>query len=268
MSSSSISPLFFLMGTGLILVAVTPVWYWQRGKPSFWPAFWWGVLAWAASMAPKAAVGLPSLSFLQRHANSPLTWLYGGLLTGVFECGIPLLLILKTRLRRADFSGTVAFGIGFGAPEAFLMGSASLVQTVLVVAFPNHIPPSMRDTLLEQFVHSSIAMMLLSIVERAFALGAHCLASVLLIYAVRTQRQLWFWLSFAYKTVIDAFAAWAILAWKMPGSPTKRAEFEAVFAIFVLITLPALPRLKTGFLRLEQREPTSAPSASAASTFR
>jgi uncharacterized membrane protein YhfC len=194
--------------------------------------------------------------------------LSGGLLTGVFECVIPLLLILKTRLRRADFNGAVAFGFDLGGTEAFLMGTVALVQTMLLAAFPNHISTGVRDALLKQFARSSVATILLSIVERASALAAHCLASVLIIYAVRTRRQLWFWLSFAYKTLIDTFAAWAILAWKMPGSTTKTAEFEAVVAIFALIALVTLPRLKAGFIRSEQRDPSSAPSASPASIFR
>jgi uncharacterized membrane protein YhfC len=261
MSSSLISPLFFLTGISMIFVAVSAVWYWQRGKPSLWVMVWWGVLAWTVSLALKAAAGLPMMNFFQRHADNPMIWLCGGLLTGVFECVTPLLLILKTRLRRADFDGAVAFGLGFGGIEAFLMGTAALVQTTLLVAFPNHIPAGVRDALLEQFAHSSIATILLSIVERAFALAAHCLASVLLIYAVRTRRQLWFWFSFAYKSLIDTFAAWAILAWKMPGSTAKTAEFEVVVAIFALIGLVVLPRLKAGFIHCEQREPTSTPSA-------
>ncbi len=266
MSSSLISPLFFLTGTGMILVALSAVWFWQRGKPPLWPMVWWGVLAWAVSMALKAVAGLPMMSFFQRHADNPVIWLVGGLLTGVFECLPPLLLILKTRLRRADFNGAVAFGIGFGGTEAFLMGTVALVQTMLLVAFPNDIPAGVRDALLKQFARTSVTTILLSILERACALAAHCLASVLLIYAVRARRHLWFWLSFAYKSLIDTFAAWAILAWKMPGSVTKMAKFEAVVATFALIALMALPRLKAGFSRAEQREPTSV-TTSATSMF-
>ena len=256
MSNSLISPLFFLTGTAMIVIAVSAVWYWQRGKPSLWPTVWWGVLAWTASLVLKAAAGLPMMPFFQRHADEPVIWLCGGLLTGLFECVPPLLLILKTRLRRADFNGAVAFGLGFGGIEAFLMGTVALVQTMLLVAFPNHIPAGVRDALLRQFAHSSIATVLLSIVERAFALAAHCLASVLLIYAVRTRRQLWFWLSFAYKSLADTFVAWAVLAWKMPGSATKMAGYEVVIAMFALIALVALPRLKALFFLREQCEPT------------
>jgi uncharacterized membrane protein YhfC len=263
-----ISPLFFLTGTAMILIAVGTAWWWQGGKPSLWPMVWWGVLAWTASLALKAVVGLPMMSFFQRHADNPMIWLCGGLLTGVFECVIPLLIILKTRLRRADFNSAVAFGIGFGGIEVFLMGSVALIQTMLLVAFPNHIPAGVRDALLKQFAHSSLATTLLSIIERASALAAHCLASVLLIYAVRTRRQLWFWLSFGYKSLIDTIAAWAILAWKMPGSTTKTAQFEVVIAIFALIALVALPKVKAGFIFLNEREPTSAPSVHLASVYR
>ena len=42
------------------------------------------------------------MNFFQRHADNPMIWLGGGLVTGVFECVIPLFIILKTRLRRAD----------------------------------------------------------------------------------------------------------------------------------------------------------------------
>lgn len=259
MSSSLISPLFFLTGTGMILVAVSAVWYWQRGKPSLWPMVWWGVLAWTVSLALKAAASLPLLSFFQRHAHDPMIWLCaGGLMTGLFECLIPLLLILKTRVRRADFNGAVAFGLGFGATEAFLMGTVALVQTMLLVAFSNHIPTGLQDALLKQFARSNVATITLSIIERASAVAVHCLASVLLIYAVRTRRQLWFWLSFGYKSLIDAFTAWAVLAWKMPGSTTKMAQFEVVVAMFALVALVALPRLKAGFTRVEERQPTSA----------
>jgi hypothetical protein len=88
-------------------------------------------------------------------------------------------------------------------------------------------------------------------------MAAHCLACVLLIYAVRTRRQIWFWLSFGYKSLIDTFTAWAVLSWKMPGSTTKMAQFEAVIAMFALIALVTLPRIKAGFFRPEEGEPAA-----------
>jgi hypothetical protein len=70
-----------------------------------------------------------------------------GLLTGGFKCAIPLWLVTKTRLRRADWDEAVAFGFGFGGIEAFLMGVVGVVMAALLVVFPDQIPASVRDSL-------------------------------------------------------------------------------------------------------------------------
>jgi uncharacterized membrane protein YhfC len=246
-----ISPVFLLPGTAMIALVAGSAWWWQRGKPSLRPAFWWGVVAWVASIALKSAASLPTMQFFYRHSNNPLIWLYIGVLTGMFECAVPLLLIAKTRLRQADWNQAVAFGIGFGGIEAFLMGLVGLVVALLLVVFPNQIPVSAREPLLKQFAHSSLAALPLPVIERVTAMVAHCLASVLIIYAVRRGQQRWFWLSFAYKTAIDGFAGWALLAWKLTSSTVKIAEFEAMVSVFALIAIWAMPKLKTGFNRLE-----------------
>jgi uncharacterized membrane protein YhfC len=100
----------------------------------------------------------------------------------------------------------------------------------------------------------------LPIIERAAALVVHVLSSVLLIYAVRRRQQRWFWLAFAYKTAVDGFAGWAILAWKVTESVGKVAVLEAVMILFALIAIPTLPVLKGGLARLEQPpDPSSSP---------
>jgi uncharacterized membrane protein YhfC len=244
-----ISPLFLLQGIATVSLAVGAVVLWQLGKRPLWSAVGWGVLSWAISAALKLTVASPTMTFIQHHPDNPLTWLYGGALTGVFECAIPLWLAAKTQLRRADWNQAVAFGIGFGGTEAFLMGLVGLVMALLLVVFPNHIPASARDALLKQFAHRSLASIPLPVVERVTAMVIHCLASVLLIYAVQRRQQRWFWLSFAYKTAVDAFTGWALLAWKMTSSTMKIAEFEAMVSVFALVAIWALPKLKTGFDR-------------------
>jgi hypothetical protein len=96
----------------------------------------------------------------------------------------------------------------------------------------------------------------------------HCLASVLLIYAVRKRQQRWFWLSFAYKTALDGFAGWAILAWKVKDSTVRMAECEAMLSIFALMAVVALPRLKAGFASLEERRLISEMKAKFRSTIK
>lgn len=114
-----ISPLHLLTGVGMILVAICGVWLWQRGKPSLWPVVWWGALAWVLSVGIKFAAAWPTTSLIQRHGDNPLIWVYAGLLTGVFECAVPLPLIRKTRLRRADWNGRLRSASALAAPKLF-----------------------------------------------------------------------------------------------------------------------------------------------------
>jgi len=247
-----VSPLFLLSGIGMILVAVCSVWLWQRGKCSLWPQVWWGVLAWVVSVAVKTAVALPTTGFMKHHSGSPLIWVYVGLLTGVFECGIPLLLIKKSRLNQANWNGAVAFGTGFGGIEAFLLGLGSLVSVVLLLAAPGLVPAATRDTWVQGLQSGGLLSVVLPIIERAATLFVHILSSVLLIYAVRMRQQRWFWLAFAYKTAVDGIAGWATLAWKVTESIRKIAVLELVIVCFALIALAALPSLKARFARLEK----------------
>lgn len=253
-----VSPLFLLSGIGMILVAVCSVWLWQRGKRSLWPEVWWGVLAWVVSVAVKTAVTLPTNSLMQRHSGNPLIWVYAGLLTGIFECAIPVLLIKKSRLRQADWNRAVAFGIGFGGIEAFLLGLGALVPIVLLLAAPGQIPAATRDTWVQELRTDGLISIVLPIVERAATLVVHVLSSVLLIYAVRMRQQRWFWLAFVYKTAVDGVAGWAILAWKVAESIGKTAVLEVVIVLFALIAVAALPSLKARFARLDQLQESAA----------
>jgi len=256
----SISPIFLLAGIGMILVAICAVCLWQRGKPSLWPAVWWGALAWVVSVAIKFAAAWPTQAFIQHRSGDPLIWLYVGLLTGVFECAVPLLLIWKSRLRQADWDRAVAFGIGFGGVEAFLLGLASLVPIVLLLVSPDLIPPSTRDGLVQRLRDFGLLSIFLPILERVSALAIHVLSCVLLVYAVRMRHPRWFWLAFAYKTAVDGFAGWSVLSWKVAESAAKTTELELVMVLFATIAVAAVPRLKTGFARLDQ--PRESPALS------
>jgi hypothetical protein len=46
-----ISPLFLLPGIAMISLVAGAILWWQHGKPNLWPFIWWGVLAWAISIA-------------------------------------------------------------------------------------------------------------------------------------------------------------------------------------------------------------------------
>jgi hypothetical protein len=81
------------------------------------------------------------------------------------------------------------------------------------------------------------AVIPLPVAERLFALVAHVFSCVLIVYDVRIGGQPWFWLSFVYKSLLDAVAAWSLLAATLTKSLYGMMILETVIAGFAVIGL-------------------------------
>jgi uncharacterized membrane protein YhfC len=257
MSDPSVHPpsaLFLFGGAGMIGVGILAVLLWQRRKPSLWPAVGLGAAAWAVSVALKFAWAVPTNAWIHRQlrhllgatAAEPLFWLYIGLLTGIFECGITWLFVARSRLKKAGWNESVAFGIGFGAMEAVVLGAVSVIGLLAIILFFDQIPAADRSAVVRSLGGSS-AVIPLPVVERAATLAIHCLSCVLIVYGVRMAQWRWFWLSFAYKTAVDTWAGWTVLSFGAKESVMKLAQMEAQAAVFGVIGLVGLAALKPKF---------------------
>lgn len=229
-----INPVFLISGAGMIAVGAGYVLFWaRRAKVSSVP-FLLGATAWFASVGLKAGFaiafnkrvqGLLAGSLGERLAD-PLFWLYVGLLTGVFECGLVLLLTLWPKIRDYDFNNAVAFGAGFGAVEAALLGLASLSAVVAAMAMPDKMPKASMDGF-----SGNGWIVLAPILERAFAVMLHIFACALIIVGARQRKWSFFWCAFVYKTLVDAVAAWGQLSFKLEPQWHVWA-MEAIVAVF------------------------------------
>jgi len=158
-------------------------------------------------------------------------------------------------LKAAGWKDAVAFGIGFGAAEAFVLGLLTFVGLLAAIGFWEQIPEDAKASLAaETGYQPGPAVLLLPVAERLSALVVHVLTCVLIVYAVRCNHFRWFWLSFLYKAVVDAFAAWAILATPMTQSVTDLATFETAGGVFAALGLACLALLRTRFRSLPAPE--------------
>jgi uncharacterized membrane protein YhfC len=242
-----------LTGVGMIAVAAISVILWKRGRMASWAAFGLGALAWVAGVASKVAWAVPvnPLVFKGLHAAlpprlaDPLFWLYVGLLTGVFECRSALLFVRRTRLRSAGWDEAVAFGIGFGAVEALLMGLSLFLIPLIVILFWDQLPADVKENLAD-FPEGGLAATLLPVAERVSAVIGHTFACVLIVFGVRSGARRWFWLAFAFKTASDTLGAWASL-----NDNTRSVKgwfmFELAIGLSVVAALFALAYLKRRF---------------------
>jgi uncharacterized membrane protein YhfC len=208
----SVSPVALLPGLGMSAVALGFVIY-AAVRRLGWGYLGLGALGWIVTVVLKFAWAIPVnplvydglTQALPPAVGSPLFDLYVGALTGVFEVGIVWLVMRYTRLGQVPFRRALAFGVGFGAFEALALGVNSLGAVLVALVAPASLP---LGTLEQVARLNNVLLGLAPIVERFFTVLIHILANLLIFYAVVLRQPRWFWLSFGYKTLIDAAAAY------------------------------------------------------------
>jgi uncharacterized membrane protein YhfC len=227
-----VTPIALLSGAGMIGVAVGFIAY-AAWRKLGWRYLGLGALAWVVTiilkfvwaLAANQAVYNVLYSALPQSLASLLFYLYVGALTGLFEVTLVWLVMRYTHLGQMTWPHALAFGIGFGAVEALLLGVQSLVNVLVLVLMPALVP--VGPEMIAQM--NNPLYLLAPIVERFFAILLHTFSNLLIIYGVRTRRAIWYWLAFAYKTGIDAVAAF--------GQAQGLTTFPEIWAIETVVIL-------------------------------
>jgi uncharacterized membrane protein YhfC len=210
---ATVSSRALLGGAGMIAVAVGFVIYATLRKLG-WSYLGLGALAWVVTVILKFAWTIPINSVvynglydaLPEVIAAPLFYLYVGALTGVFEVGIVWLVMRYTRLGQVSWDRALAFGIGFGAVEALLLGLISLGTVLAALVVPSVFP---LEALEQVSRLNNVLYGLAPILERFSIVLVHILANVLIFYAIAQRKPKWFWLALIYKTGLDAVATFA-----------------------------------------------------------
>jgi len=200
-----------------------------------WAYLGLGALAWIVTVAVKFVWALPVnprlypaiTGALPGGIGAGLFDLYVGLLTGLTEVAIVWLVMRYTRLGRVTWERALAFGIGFGAVEAFLLGLASLATALTALLAPQLIPSA---ALAQLAVMNDVLYGIAPIVERFFTVWVHIFSNVLIFYAVSRMQVRWFWLAFWFKSLIDAMAGFAQTSGVI-------ATIEGIWAIEAVVVL-------------------------------
>lgn len=233
-----LTPLALVPGLGMILVAIAFIIYSLR-KGGTWSYLGLGALAWAVTVAIKMLIALVANSPIYQALYNPdslwapgsiLFYLYIGALTGLTEVLLTWLVLRYTRLGRAPWNKALAFGVGFGAFEALLLGLGSLLGMLVGLLAPQTLPAAAMGSMVQA---NNLLFDLAPIVERIATIFVHILCNVLLFYGVVTLRSRWLWVSFAFKTLLDSVAGFAQL-WGV-GTVERIWIIEAVIIIFGIL---------------------------------
>jgi len=204
-----------LGGVGMIAVAVAFVIYAALRRLG-WGYLGWGALGWVVAVALKLvwtilfnrAVYEGLYGALPKALADPLFYIYVGSLTGIFEVCVIWLALRYTRLGKVPWPRALAFGVGFGAVEALLLGASSLAGMLMGMLSPSALPV---ETLRSLARGNNVLWSLAPIVERLAVVYVHILANVLMFYAIQKRQVRWLWVSFVYMTALDSVAAFGQL---------------------------------------------------------
>jgi uncharacterized membrane protein YhfC len=208
-----IAPLALVPGIGMILVALGYVVYTAVRKLG-WGYLGLGAASWVVSVVLKFAWALSAnasvyetlTGALPETPTNVIYYIYVGLLTGVFEVALIWLFLRNTKYGEVPWQQALSFGIGFGALEALLVGVSGLANAVIAITSPEALPLAALEGLART---NNLFYGLAPVWERFFTVPIHVLSNVLLFYSIAREDRRAFWLAFAYKTGIDAVAAFA-----------------------------------------------------------
>lgn len=235
--AQSLSPLVLLPGAGMMLVALAFIGY-ALVRRLGWGYLALGGLAWVVSVALKllwsssfnASVYHALTRELPEAPGMIIFYVYVGALTGVFEVSLVWLTMRYTRLGQAPWKKALAFGMGFGALEALLLGFSSFATALTGLVAPEQLP----DAVLTQLVlANNVLYGMAPIVERLATILVHILSNVLLFYAAVSRQPRWYWSAFLYKTAFDSVAAFAQF-WGLE-TVGRIWTIEAVILVFGLV---------------------------------
>jgi uncharacterized membrane protein YhfC len=229
----------------MIIVGLAAVVGWKAHHKVPWVFFLWGALGWMVGVTLKVIAAIPNETIihsvrdtLPRWFSEPVLWIYIGLLTGVFESGAVLGFAFLRRMRTAGWKESVGFGLGFGAIEALWVGIIALVLVLLYILVPERLPSELSQaaTFYGVYRDSPFWVIPAPIIQRITAILVHAFSSLLIIYAVQRKIWRWFWLSFLYKTTVDAIAGFIHLTYGFENiTPLGIWVIEFVFLPFGIL---------------------------------
>jgi uncharacterized membrane protein YhfC len=233
-----------LAGIGMMAVAVVAVAWWRRKTKVSWKWFGFGALVWIAAIAVKLAMDLTISGPMQygildlygMGALIAFASVYVGLRTGFLESGFTYIFAKKKKKKaKITFNEAVAFGIGFGAIEAFLLGLSSALNILVIYLFPSILDSLgvvQKDMVLSSLSQGTLAVVP-AIVERIAAIFIHVFAAVLAIASVNTGKMKYIWGSVAYKAVTDGM----IPALAVLGSMGLLSSYTMEIPVIVLAVI-------------------------------
>ena len=197
---------------GMMAVGSGAVIYWRRAAKLEFKWFWAGAALWAAAVALKIICAVLSNNIIFGYFKAKLSFtsyliiggLFAGVQSGFFEIGLTLLAVLIWRQLGKNADRATGIGMGAGGTEALLLGLASLIAMITVLA---GLPGTEKiQQAVEGIAASTPLFWLLGPVERVIAITCHASSRALVLLGVANRKPKLIIAGFLIFTFLDAVA--------------------------------------------------------------
>ena len=150
--------------------------------------------------------------------GNPLAYmLYGGLMAGIFE-ETARLISFKFLIKDRNDITAITYGVGHGGIEAILIGAVSSLNAIIYSVLINNggfqslmegasVSKEVISTTYNQFVNTSSFYWLMPGVERMIAMAIQISLSIMVFYAVKERKYIYFFIAIICHAVINFPAA-------------------------------------------------------------
>lgn len=235
---------------GMLLLPIGLWIYFRRKFALPWKLIVAGALTFIAAQVLHVPLVLGMNSFLQ---TLPLlaSAIILGLLAGIFEETARYILFKFILKSTKSWKEGILVGLGHGGIEAILLGILAAVSFATMVGYRSidlstvpSIPAEQLELARQQveaYWSAPWYMALMGFVERVFAISLHVSLSVMVLYAIVSDKPLWFWLALLWHALVDAVAVYV-------GQEVGILAVEGIVAVFALLSLAIVWMLRGEFL--------------------
>ena len=172
--------------------------------------------------------------------GNPIVYmLYGGLMAGIFE-ETARFISFKYLIKDRDNMTAITYALGHGGIEAILIAGVSCITSILNSILINNgsfksmmeaasVSQDLISTTYNQLVNSSSLLFLMTGVERAIALSIQISLSVLVFYAVKEKKYIYFFISILCHAFIN-----------FPAGLYQMGVISNIYVIELLILVEAI----------------------------
>lgn len=251
--------LALIPGIGMVVVGCAAALYWRAATRERFRWLWIGAGLWGVAVALKMAFALlvngPIIGAMQEHLPYPLlvvcVGLYVGLESSLAEIGLTLVACLIWRQFGADAKRAIGIGVGAGAFEAILLGVASLISIIVLLA---GVPgtEAIRNGI-EAAAASTPVFWLAAPTERIVAILCHASSRALVLLGVTNRKPMMVFYGFLLFTLLDSVAGATQLSGKM--GEISLWWIELAILPFAVISIPILKHCYTQWGHTEEKTP-------------